>query len=108
VQVRRVDQSSGILRAGEQISMEVAVRLNGLSDEDIFVECLVDEEISPAEHATRSVYRFEATGRNDKGETLFALDLHPPLPGRQEYRIRVYPYHKLLGRRFEVGLMLWL
>jgi starch phosphorylase len=108
VQMHRLDQSSGILRAGEQMRIEIAVQLNGLNDEDVYLECLVDEELSPEERATRSVYRFEATGRNTHGETLFALDLQPPLPGRQEYRMRMYPYHKLLSRRFEVGLMLWL
>ena len=56
----------------------------------------------------QKIYRLEAGDKNEQGETLFSLDLKSPLSGPQYYKIRLYPYHELLGRRFETGLMLWL
>ncbi|MFL6622517.1 MAG: hypothetical protein ACJ8NR_07860 [Sulfurifustis sp.] len=38
----------------------------------------------------------------------FQLDLMPPLPGLQYYRIRMVPFHPCLVNRFETGYMLWL
>jgi starch phosphorylase len=108
VTIRRLDSSPSVLRFGEQIRIEVAVNLNGLAPEDVFVECLVGAELSSNEQADRSIFRFEPGVITDSGETIFTLDLQPPLSGLQEYRIRIYPHHRLLSRRFEVGCMLWL
>jgi len=41
-------------------------------------------------------------------ETLYRLDLQPPLSGLQYYKIRIYPSHPLLSHRFEMGCMLWI
>ena len=82
--------------------------LIGLSPEDVFVECLVGAELPINEQVERSIYRFEPGARTDSGETIFTLEVQPPLSGLQEYRIRLYPHHRLLSRRFELGCMLWL
>lgn len=108
VSIRRLDPAPTELRFGEQIRIEIAVGLNGLAPEDVFVECLVGTELPVNEQAERSIYRFEPDGNTEGGETRFTLDLQPPLAGLQEYRIRIYPHHRLLSRRFEAGCMLWL
>lgn len=108
VSLRRLDEAPAVLRSGEQLQMRLGVRLNGLDAEDVFVECLVGEEAPTDTSNKRRVYRFTADGRSADGETVFTLDLQPPLSGRQEYRIRIYPHHTLLSRRFEMGCMLWL
>jgi starch phosphorylase len=108
VALRRLDQAPPTLLAGEQLRIEIAVGLNGLTADDVAVECLVGKEAESDELMQRSIYKFEPTGQTDRGETLFVLDLDPPLSGLQHYRIRAYPYHKLLSRRFETGCMLWL
>jgi starch phosphorylase len=50
----------------------------------------------------------QAAGKADAGETTFALDLLPRLPGLQYYKLRMYPYHTLLSHPFETGCMIWL
>ena len=108
VSLRRLDEAPAVLRSGEQLQMRLGVRPNGLDAEDVFVECLVGEEAPTDTSNKRRVYRFTADGQSADGETVFTLDLQPPLSGRQEYRIRIYPHHTLLSRRFEMGCMLWL
>jgi starch phosphorylase len=108
VTIRRVDDGRNTLLASEELKIQIAARLNGLAVEDVYLECLVGTEPEPGDFANHSVYRFHADGENDHGETIFTLELHPPLPGLQHYKIRIYPYHKLLSRRFEAGYMLWL
>ncbi|MBU2477523.1 MAG: hypothetical protein KKA36_00410, partial [Gammaproteobacteria bacterium] len=57
--------------------------------------------------------KLEFAGRSDDGANLYRTDLCAPFPcytfeGLRQYKIRLYPYHKLLSHRFECGLMLWL
>ncbi len=72
------------------------------------MECLVGVENGQGEFQPQKIYRLEPQKQNEQGETLFCLDLKSPLSGLQYYKIRLYPHHELLGRRFETGLMLWL
>jgi len=63
----------------------------------------------PASATNRArAHRLAPGERNEQGETLFHLELHPALPGLQFYQIRLFPYHPQLAHRFETGLMLWL
>ena len=76
----------------------------------------VDGDVDPAvrredehrEFQATDYFGFAAQSRLDSGETLFALDLDPPLPGLQHYQIRIYPHHDQLSHRFETGCMIWL
>ncbi len=108
VSIRRVDDGRNTLLASEELKIQIAARLNGLKVEDVYLECLVGTEPEPGGFNNHSVHRFHADGQGEHGETIFTLELHPPLPGLQHYKIRMYPYHKLLSRRFEAGFMLWL
>ena len=108
VSMRRIDQAPGRVQAGKPLPIEVAANLDGLDAGDVYMECLVGTESENGVFQTQKIYCMETVGRNDQGETLFRLELTSPLSGLQYYKIRLYPYHKLLGRRFETGLMLWL
>jgi starch phosphorylase len=97
---------------GESLLLAVNVLLNGLSPEDVEVECVVGKQDELGEFVPVNSLLLEATGQNPAGETLYRGDLCTPWPcyifdGLQHYQIRVYPYHKLLSHRFECGLMLW-
>ena len=102
------------VRAGESLLLEVEARLNGLTPDDVVVECLVGGGCD-AERCDRAAFRAQAAHRfapagpaGEDGWTPYRLELRPPLPGLQQYRIRMYPYHPTLSHRFELGRMLWL
>lgn len=108
VQIRRVDTAPLELKAGETMSLRVAVRLGVLEAGDVVVECLLETENETGAYVVRDRLELSAAGRNEQGETLFQLDLKPSLAGLQYYRVRVYPYHELMSHRFETGHLLWL
>ena len=72
------------------------------------MECLLGYDGDGDTFEAVDIYKLEADGKNDQGENLFNIKLHSPLSGLQYYKIRLYPYHELLARRFETGYMLWL
>jgi len=108
VSLHQLDDFPGTIKHGEVFPIRVAAQLDGLDTSDVYMECLVGIENDKGEFQPQKIYRMEAQGQNKQGETLFSLDLKSPLSGLQYYKIRLYPYHELLGRRFETGLMLWL
>ncbi len=108
VRLRRIDSAGVQLGAGQPLSMRVAAHLNGLNPEDVLVECLVGKESETGELRVQDQHVFKAIERNDAGETVFALDLTPRLPGLQYYKIRMYPFHPALAHRLEAGYMIWL
>jgi len=111
VRMHRIDQPPKTIQTNETLSIEVAVNLNGLNCNDVYMECLLSADGSNgAENtfSTQDIYKLEANGNNNQGEHLFHIKLNSPLAGLQHYKIRLYPYHDLLGRRFETGCLLWL
>jgi starch phosphorylase len=107
VALRRIDAPVARLRYGEEIRFEVAVRLNGLTPDDVTVELVFNRpnERHPS-RAKRHPLGF--VRMLDSGEHLFARDLTPDQCGKLEYRVRVFPSHTLLTHPFEMGMMLWL
>jgi len=108
VKIRRIDETSSTILAGDSLPIRIATNLSSLTPDDVIVECVVGNEnkrgvFEPYEH-----FIFEAVGTNDKGETLFSLDLKPSMPGKQLYKLRMYPSHRLLANRFETGNMIWI
>ena len=108
VRIRRLDDARMTVRSGDALSIRVGAQLNGLDAQDVYVECLVGNDGGPVDFVTHSQYRLEPAGGDGNGETIFQLDLRSPLAGLQYYKIRIYPFHALLGHRFETGLMQWL
>lgn len=108
VSFRRIDDCGQKILAGESLPLRVAANLAGLEPEDVKVECVIGLEQRHNEFVPMQYVLMDAVGKNDKGETLFNLDLRPSLSGQQFYKIRIYPSHQLLANRFETGYMLWL
>ena len=108
VRMQRVDTPPTAIRANETLTIEVAVDLNGLSSDDVYMECLLGKTDLSGKFDCSDIYKLEVDGHNDQGKQLFRLRLNSPLAGQQTYMIRLYPYHDLLARRFETGYMLWL
>ena len=108
VTMRLADRPADAIGAGQSVRIRVAAQLHDLVAKDVKVECLVGVEDDHGEFTARESFLFEPAGKNDNGETLFELNLDPPLPGLQFYKIRMYPAHPLLAHPFETGCMLWL
>jgi starch phosphorylase len=108
VSLKRIDNSSDAILAGEQIRIRVAAKLGGLSQGDVIIECIVGIESAHSDFTAREHIRFTAVGTNDKGESIFELDLEPPLSGLQFYKLRMYPSHSSLSHPFETGHIIWL
>ncbi len=108
VSLSRVDDGRTEILAGESLVIQVAARLNGLRPDDVHVECLVGTSDGADKFALDNRYFFEAMRETDSGETIFELNLAPELSGLQFYKIRMYPWHKLLCHPFEMGFMIWL
>ena len=108
VALRRVDSAQQAVAAGSQVRIEVAALLGDLAPRDVRVECVIGREDEHRDFQATDYFGFGARETLDSGETLFVLDLDPPLPGLQHYQIRMYPHHDLLSHRFETGCMIWL
>ncbi len=104
----RVDEVHPHIQHGERLTIRVAVDVNGLSPEDIRVECQMGRLMSDSHLDVQSHYIFEPDGLDEQGRKIFTLDIHPPLPGLQSYRIRLFPCHPSLTHPYEMGYMLWL
>jgi starch phosphorylase len=99
--------------SGESLPIEVMVHLNGLTAEDIVVECILGKETTTGEFVPHRQAPFKRVGESGNGATLFHFDLFSSDAtcedgGLQHYKIRIYPYHELLSHPLECGLMLWL
>jgi len=107
VKLRLTQNYTPYINARQELKLVVAATLNGLSPNDVEVECQVGTQNEQHEFIAQACFIFRATGQENELETRFELDLQPPLPGLQRYRIRMYPKHKLLGQSFELGCMVW-
>jgi starch phosphorylase len=109
VQARRLDTPPRRLPFGTSFRIEVAVALNGLAPEDVTAEIIMERaeldagDAAPRAHRLAHVRKLEGSH-----EDLFALDLAPEHCGSLRYRVRLYPAHRLLTHRFELGMMRWL
>jgi starch phosphorylase len=108
VRMHRLDNPLSEIRAGEALSINVAVHLGDLTPEDVLVECLVGTENESGEFIRHDAHVFTHAGPGEHGETVFRIDHTPRLSGLQYYKIRLFPFHPCLSHRFETGHMIWL
>jgi starch phosphorylase len=113
VHIKLEEYPQAVMYSGDILQIKIAVYLDELAPADIVVEFLsgIDDEDQVCDNGvcTYAVsHQFKAVETNDKGETIFQLDLDTAISGLQHYKIRVFPYHSLLSHRFEMGFMLWL
>jgi starch phosphorylase len=107
IQMRRLDNAAARIRYGEPLHFEVALQLGGLTPEDLTVELVFTRPGEPAPAKPRR-YELHYESPMTSGEHLFSRELTPDQCGKMEYRVRVFPTHKLLTHPFEMGMMLWL
>lgn len=108
VRLRRLDAVPEHIAAGESLPIRVAVALNGLSPDDVLMECIVRPDGHETEAQSAAVYLFAGGETLETGEIVFALDMVPRLPGLQHYQVRLFPFHPALSHRYESGYMMWL
>jgi starch phosphorylase len=108
ITIQRVNNVVDSIKSGETLLLQVAADLDGLSPDDVRVECLVGTESETGELQVKDTYFYKPVSVDDDGKQVFELDLVPPLSGLQNYQIRMYPYHELLSHPFETGHMIWI
>ena len=108
VTLRRLDVPYERIFFNEALNFKVTARLNNLTPEDVVIELLICRQFKTTHLCNFKHFKFEFTGTQDSDEHLFELELTPELCGKQEYFIRIYPYHPLMTHPLEMGLMVWL
>ncbi|MCB1875290.1 MAG: alpha-glucan family phosphorylase [Chromatiales bacterium] len=111
VSLRMAREIPEAVRSGNPITVTVALQLNGIRAQDVVVECVMGFEDGMQHFNSTCTHRLESIGTNKQGETEFFGDLADSsheLHGLIRYKIRVYPHHPDLAKRFELGCMLWL
>lgn len=98
------------------MSIVVSAATNNLDPKDLLVECLVGDFTAQADglivdherHLQAShCLRLLPQPVDENGECRFTLNWEPNSCGLKQYKLRVYPYHRLLSHPFEMGFMLW-
>ena len=107
VAMRRIDDPVRRITFSENILVQVAINLNGLTPEDVRIELLVGRASKQGQDRELRAMPFKPTS-TEGNEHIFSLEMTPEYCGRLIYRIRVYPHNELLTHPFELGLMLWL
>jgi starch phosphorylase len=108
VSLRRLDTPTTQLEFGEPLNFKLAVKLNGLQPSDVVVELLLSRQYKKTRLDQFRHFRFDCTGTIGSQEHQFELNHIPELCGRQQYYLRIYPYHPLLTHPLEMGRMVWL
>ena len=86
--------------------IRLGVNLNGLHGEDVAVECLVGTVDDNGGFTTRVHHVLSCAG-TDGAEAIYEDSVTLDHSGLMAYKLRAYPTHPLLCRRFEMGLMKW-
>jgi len=109
VRLRRLDTPPQTISADGMLHIRLAAYLDGLSPEDVLIECLIGTEAEDGSFIKHDAHIFTPTdGKNADGEIEFQLNLNPRLPGLQFYKVRMFPFHPSISHRFETGFMIWL
>ena len=106
VSIRRFDDTVGYIQQGKEMTIRVAVTLNGLHSKDVHVECLFGRVSDSAIFDTFFCHLLEAKEERD-GEMIYELTFTPEVSGLVSYKLRAYPYQKNLCHHFETGYMKW-
>lgn len=106
ISINRRDQERITIFEGDYILIKVEVRFDGLSADDIKVECVIFAADGQND-AEETIQTFSYEKSLPEGGALFSLALQPDHAGLTEYAIRVYPYHAGLIHPFELGCMRW-
>jgi starch phosphorylase len=107
VTIKAAGEYGECIKDGDTLPVLVNANLNGLTEDDVAVECLVGEVSKSGNFLVHDSYRFDFVKCNAKLHQ-FELQLKPPMPGLSYFKLRIYPYHKNLSHPFETGKMIWI
>ncbi|HVY67054.1 MAG TPA: alpha-glucan family phosphorylase [Gammaproteobacteria bacterium] len=126
VALKMVSRAPAEIGFGQRAVLEVDVALNGLSPDDVRVECVVrrmvgSEVVVPVNGYTENRRPghgvFHRDGRANLVETFvpgavdaagvcrYRLEMQPPWAGTLQYEIRAVPQHPNLSHPYELGLL---
>jgi starch phosphorylase len=108
VSIRRLDNPQDQIFRDETFNLKVAMYVDGLDPSDIVIDCLVGVPQKDGTFERHSCFQLEYLERNEQNEAIYGLSIMLAEPGKQCYMLRAYPFHPLLGQRFETGFMIWL
>jgi starch phosphorylase len=104
VRLELADEPAVVLPHGTPLRLLARASLNGLSPQDVLVECVLGQGEGERFEARQTIPFVPQAG--DARSGLFSLEL-APLPGLQRYRVRMRPVHAALAHPFELGLAAW-
>lgn len=108
ITLERVDNGQNHILTNESLEVKVQLYLNGLSPEDVRVECVVGQcKTNHDDLIARERHDFKYQSK-DGDHHIFSLSLKPSHPGLNQYKIRVFPHHELLSHPLETGYVIWL
>ncbi|HEB67458.1 MAG TPA: glycosyltransferase family 1 protein [Gammaproteobacteria bacterium] len=107
VSAERLDEARPWLQYGHALPIRVRAFLNGLSPDDVAVECVIGHTDEQGTFHQEAVYPLQHQEQDGKSH-IFVLDLQPDECGLKTYRLRLYPHHRLLSHPFEMGYLIWI
>jgi starch phosphorylase len=111
VQARLVSRLPASIRAGEALTLELELTLNGLQPGDLVVECVIGQLDVDGQFQAINRKLFTSGDPLADGKSLLRCELFDFGPcsigGLQHFKIRYYPCHHLLSHPLECGLMRW-
>jgi starch phosphorylase len=107
VTVQLMLQPPAHLYHDEKILLRVRADLNGLTAEDVRLECLFGRKEPDSELQVKQRAELPAVGQ-DGAFTEFEIEMAPEIAGLQYYKLRLYPYNDALTHQFEMGCMIWI
>jgi starch phosphorylase len=128
IELRSPSRAPNQAEFGRPIVLEIDVKLNGLTPEDVRIECVLSRQVcsgierpkkqfADARHAREGITQigddtvmiavFKPSSLEGDHQR-YRLEMEPPWAGAMSYSIRALPYHRALSHPYEMGLMRWL
>ena len=102
-----LDTANHALPVGEPFVAKVTLNLNGLSKEDVVLECCFYErhDQHKVELSRSDVFK---AGTEKDGEVSYSLTVDPHLAGVYEYGFRLRPTHTMMPHAQDLNLVRWI
>jgi starch phosphorylase len=106
VTIKAAEPPPPSLQEGDRLRMRALAQLNGLSSEDVAVECVIGREDERGRFSTVCIMPLDPEKTGGGEDALFAGKLEP-LAGLQQLRLRIRPANALMSHPLEMGLTVW-
>lgn len=108
VSMKCITTKPSAVKQGEPFTIKVETNLNGLTSDDVIVECVLSKNEPEEDFIDYNTYKFNAEDSKSPNKQIYSIELNPKVSGLQYIKIRMYPYHEFLCHPFETGCMVWL